>query len=66
MAYKDKAQETKYKNEYNRQTYDIMKVTPTKEEGQRIRDSAAAVGQSVSAYILEAVRDRMEKEKAGE
>lgn len=63
MAYKDKAQEIKYKNEFTRQTYDILKATPGKEEGQRIRQAAARAGQSVSAYILEAVRDRMKREQ---
>lgn len=63
MAYKDKAQEIKYKNEYTRQTYDILKATPSKEEGQEIRRAAVRAGESVSTYILEAVRDRMNKEK---
>jgi uncharacterized protein (DUF1778 family) len=41
---------------------DQIKIQPYKEEGQRIRAAAAAAGQSVQAYILEAVRDRMSKE----
>jgi uncharacterized protein (DUF1778 family) len=63
MAFKDKAQETKYKNEYAKQTYDIIKATPDKETGQRIRSAAAAAGQSVSAYVLQAVLERMDREK---
>lgn len=62
MAYKDKAMETKYKNAYTAEKYDTIKATPTKAEGQRIREAAARAGESVSAYILEAVRERMEKE----
>ena len=63
MAYKDKAQEIKYKNDFTRLNYDRISLTPGKEEGQRIREAAAKAGQSVSGYILQAVRDRMDKEK---
>ena len=40
-------------------------VRPTKEEGAAIRAAAASVGQSVQAYILQAVRERMEQEQEG-
>ena len=40
-------------------------LRPTKQEGQQIRNAAAVAGQSVQAYIIEAVRDRMEKEGNG-
>lgn len=40
---------------------DQIKIQPYKEEGERIRAAAAAAGQSVQAYILEAIRDRMNK-----
>ena len=62
MAFKDKTAEVKYKNDYTRQTYDRIGLTPTKEEGQRIRQAAANAGQSVSSYILQAVRERMERD----
>ena len=39
---------------------DAIMLRPTKQEGQQIRNAAAVAGQSVQAYILEAVRDRME------
>lgn len=39
-------------------------LRPYKEEVEEIRAAAARAGQSVSAYILQAVRERMEKEKA--
>ena len=66
MAYKDKAQEIKYKNDYTRDNYDILKATASKEDGQTIRRAAAAAGQSVSAYILQAIRERMARDsKAG-
>ena len=47
---------------YNRKQDNIM-VRPTKEEGAAIRAAAASVGQSVQAYILQAVRERMEREQ---
>ena len=42
---------------------DQIMVRPYKEEGQLIREFAAASGQSVQRYILQAVRERMEREK---
>lgn len=62
MAYKDKNQAVAYNNNYNRRTYDRLSVNPTKEEGQRIREHAAAAGESVQGYILDAVRERMDRE----
>lgn len=35
-----------------------------KAEGEAIRSAAARAGQSVQAYILQAVRERMEREKS--
>lgn len=43
---------------------DNIMIRPEKEEGQKIRDAAAKAGQSVQAYILEAVRAKMEQEQA--
>lgn len=45
---------------------DQIMIRPTKEKGAEIRAAAAKAGQSVQAYVLQAVQDRMEKEKAGE
>lgn len=39
-------------------------VRPTKEEGAAIRAAAASAGQSVQAYVLQAIRERMEREQA--
>lgn len=47
---------------YNKSRDNIM-VRPSKEIGQQIRQAAADAGQSVQQYILQAVADRMEKEK---
>lgn len=41
---------------------DYINIRPLKEEGQKIRAAAAAAGQSLQGYILQAVRDRMDRE----
>lgn len=38
-------------------------VRPSKEDGAAIRAAAAAAGQSVQAYVLQAVSERMEREQ---
>lgn len=43
--------------------YQQILLKPYKEEGQRIREAAAAAGESVQGYILKAVRQRMEREQ---
>ena len=41
---------------------DRIVIQPEKEEGPIIRQSAANVGQSVQGYILQAIKERMERE----
>ena len=43
--------------------YQQILLKPYKDEGQLIREFASAAGQSVQGYILQAVRDRMDREK---
>ena len=43
--------------------YQQILLKPYKEDGQLIREFAAAAGQSVQGYILQAVRERMNREK---
>lgn len=38
---------------------DAIMLRPSKEDGQRIRKAAADAGQSVQAFILQAVNDRI-------
>ena len=40
---------------------DAIMLRPPKEEGIQIRKAAAEAGQSVQAYILEAVKERMSR-----
>lgn len=42
---------------------DAIMLRPAKESGKEIRAAAAAAGQSLQGYILQAVRERMEREK---
>ena len=60
MAYKGTEAEKRAVREYQKRQDNIM-IRPSKEEGARIRAAAAEAGQSVQAYILQAIRDRMEK-----
>lgn len=65
MAYKDTARKTAYQNEYIKQAYDRINLTVPKGEKEAIQEVAQEQGQSVNAYIYEAVRRRMEYEQGG-
>ena len=41
---------------------DRIVIQPEKEEGAKIRQAAANAGQSVQGYILQAIKERMERE----
>ena len=41
---------------------DRIVIQPEKEEGAEIRRAAATAGQSVQGYILQAIKERMERE----
>lgn len=47
---------------YQKRQDNIM-IRPSKEEGAQIRQAAADAGQSVQAYILDAIRNRMQKDQ---
>lgn len=44
---------------------DYISLRPKKDVGEEIRAAATAAGQSLQGYILQAVRERMEREKRG-
>ena len=46
---------------YNKRQDNIM-IRPSKDEGSEIRQVAANAGQSVQGYILQAIKERMERE----
>ena len=65
MAVSEAHKRASYK--WNKERDNIM-VRPEKEDGAKIRAAAKAATQSVQAYILQAVAERMEREghnKAG-
>ena len=41
---------------------DRIVIQPSKEEGAKIRQAADNAGQSVQGYILQAIKERMERE----
>ena len=43
---------------------DTIQIRPQKATGERIRAAAAAVGESLQGYILQAVEERMKQEGA--
>lgn len=58
--------EAKRKNndKYNAKC-DPIQIKPLKNIGQEIREAAAAAGQSLQGYILQAIRERMERDNKG-
>ena len=44
---------------------DRIIIQPRQERGQEIRAAAAAAGQSLQGYILQAIAERMERETGG-
>ena len=41
---------------------DYINIRPLKPEGEKIRTAAADAGQSLQGYILQAIRERMERD----
>ena len=63
--------ETKEKRKRNKESVkeyqknrDAIMLRPSKEDGAIIRQTAKMAGQSVQAYVLQAVRDRMQREQS--
>lgn len=56
--------ETKRKNNdnYNAKC-DRIVIQPLRERGKEIREAATAAGQSLQGYILQAISERMERDK---
>lgn len=62
MADEKKFDQFAYNSEYRKKNYDRIEVTLPKGERDRLRSLAAAAGQSVSEYILQAVNERAERD----
>ncbi len=46
-------------------TCDRIVIQPKRERGKEIRAAAAAAGQSLQGYILQAIAERMDRETRG-
>ena len=53
----------KWQNDYIARTYDRINLTVPKGDKEKIAIAAAAAGQSVNAFINEAIKTRMEQYK---
>lgn len=66
MAYKSKEDAMKYNNQFNRQKYDRIGLMVPKGQKEQIQAAASRQGQSLNAYIVCAVNERMEREQPEE
>lgn len=65
MAYKDKGDAIRYNNEFNKGAYDRINLTVPKGKKAEIQAAAQAAGESVNAYIFNAIAQRMASEQGG-
>ncbi len=56
---KEKFDQIKYQNEYNKQNYDRVTFMVPKGKKDGIKEAAKTKGESMSEYIWKAVQDRM-------
>ena len=52
-------------HKYVRDKYDRINITVPKGRKEAIQDHATAVGQSINGYVVQAVDERMERDKGG-
>ena len=52
----------KYQNEYNKKNYDRIEIVVPKGKKDEIKMAAKSAGQSVSEYIFQAIKMRMDSE----
>lgn len=64
MEINEKRKRNKESVKAYQQGRDAIMLRPSKDEGQVIRTAADAAGQSVQAYVLQAIRERMERDAA--
>jgi uncharacterized protein (DUF1778 family) len=51
---------TEYKNKWQKEHKDIIRIVTDKETGRMIREAA---GKNLSAFVLQAIREKMERQK---
>lgn len=52
----------KYQNEFNKANYDRIEIVTPRGRKETIKRAAQAAGQSVSEYINQAIKERMERD----
>lgn len=52
-------------NRYRQNKVDSIQITAPKGDKDRIKQAAANAGQSLSQYVLQAVYERMERDRSG-
>lgn len=52
-------------NRYRQNKVDSIQITAPKGERDKIKRAASSAGQSLSQYILQAVHERMERDRSG-
>ena len=60
----EKFNQFKYQQQYNKEHYDRIEIVVPKGQRAIIRENAKAKGMSVSAYIGEAVKEKLERENS--
>ena len=61
MEDKKAYEKVQYNREYNERNYDRIGVMVPKGEREKIREAANKEGLSVNAFIVNAIKDKMEK-----
>lgn len=59
---KEKFNQVKYQNEYNRLKYDRVGIVMPKGKKDVVKEKATAAGQSMNEYVNQAIEERMERE----
>lgn len=59
---KASARKITYNNSYNRENYDEIKVIVKRGEREKIKDHAAARGESVNAFINRAIAGQLQRD----
>ena len=53
MAFKDKVQENRYKNQWQRDNKDRIVLLPSIEDGKKLRSKAKTAGKTPTQYVIE-------------
>ena len=61
----EKFDETKYKNNFNREKYDRVSVMLPKGDKDRIKTHSNSTGESVNGFINRAINETIERDTAG-